>query len=207
MKISKEKIHQFFTIDAGLMKKYLRSLLPYVLISVLFFIIGIVSGYYFIKIFPSESEKLLSFFKQTYEPILRTSWIYQILFIFFKNVFTSFLVIISGVLFGIVPLASLISNGEILGMLFTSNIQEYGLLHLLSGILPHGIIEIPCFLLTSAIGLKIGRALFKKIFKKEGNLKEELNSGLNFFLKVIIILLFLAAILEVLVSSELLRVY
>jgi len=203
----KTKIYQFFTIDPGFMKKYLRSLLPYILISGLFFLAGIIAGYYFVKLFPSDSEKLLSFFKQTYEPILGMSKISQILFIFLKNGFTSLLMIISGILFGIIPLASLISNGEMLGMIFGSNIQEYSIFYLLSGILPHGIIEIPCFLLTSAIGLKIGRVFYKKIFKKGGNLKEEFNLGLTFFLKIIIIFLFLAAVLEVLVSSELLRIY
>lgn len=203
----KTKIYQFFTIDPGFMKKYLRSLLPYILISGLFFLVGIIAGYYFVKLFPSDSEKLLSFFKQTYEPILGMSKISQILFIFLKNGFTSLLIIISGILFGIIPLASLISNGEMLGMIFGSNIQEYSIFYLLSGILPHGIIEIPCFLLTSAIGLKIGRVFYKKIFKKGGNLKEEFNLGLTFFLKIIIIFLFLAAVLEVLVSSELLRIY
>jgi len=188
-------------------KSYFYSLLPYILISGIIFSLGIIIGYCLIEIFPSESEKLISLFKQTYEPILKMPKFSQILFIFLKNGITSFSIIITGIFFGIIPIVSLISNGEVLGILFGFNLSKYNLFYLLLGILPHGIIEIPCFLITSAIGLKIGRNFIKKIFGKEGNLKEELNSGLIFFLKIIILFLFLAAVLEVLVSPELLRIY
>lgn len=205
MKKLKEKLYQIFKANFVFSKNYLRSLLPQILFSTLIFSSGIIAGYYFFSIFPSESEKVISLLKEVYKPILEMPKIAQILFIFLKNGLVSFFIIITGIIFGIFPIVALVSNGEVLGLLLGLTIPKYNIFYILSGILPHGIIEIPCFLISSAIGLKIGKTLTKKIFRKGGSLKDELNLGLVFFLKIILVFLFLAAILEVLVSSELLR--
>jgi len=188
-------------------KDYLRSLLPYILVSALLFLLGIIAGYYFTEAYPSESEEIISLLEKTYKPVLEMNKVSQVLFIFLKNGVTSFFIIILGVIFGFLPIVSLLSNGEILGILANFTLEKYSIFYFLSGILPHGIIEIPCFLITSAIGLKIGKTLIKKILGKGGSLKEELTSGLNVFLRIILVFLFLAAIIEVLISSELLRIY
>lgn len=188
-------------------KDYLRSLLPYILTSTLVFLSGIIVGYYFVEIYPAESEKLISLLRETYRPVLEMNKVSQILFIFLKNGVTSFLIVIFGIFFGFLPIISLISNGEILGILTKFTLEKASISYLLLGILPHGIIEIPCFLITSAIGLRIGKTFIKKILGKGGSLKEEFNLGLNTFLRVILVFLFLAAIIEVLISAELLRIY
>jgi len=188
-------------------KDYFRSLWFYILIAIFIFFMGATSGYYFAEAYPSQSQELLSLLRRTYEPVLEMNRIAQILFIFLKNSFASFLVIILGVIFGILPVISLISNGEILGVLANSVLRESSIFYFFLGILPHGIIEIPCFLISSAIGLRIGKVLIKKILRRGGSLKEEFNSGLSFFLRVLLPLLFLAALIEVLISSELLRIY
>ena len=196
-------IKKFFSPCKG----YLRSLLPYILISASIFLLGIISGYYFAEVYPSESGELLSLLEKTYKPILEMNKVSQVLFVFLKNGVTSFFIIISGVIFGFLPVVSLISNGEILGVLANFTLEKSSIFYFLLGILPHGVIEIPCFLISSAIGLKIGKTLIKKIFGKGGSLKKELNLGLNTFLRIILVFLFLAAIIEVLISSELLRIY
>jgi len=188
-------------------KDYLRSLFPYILISGLIFSIGIISGYYFAENHPSESMDFISLLEETYGPILEMGKFSQILSIFLRNGISSFLVIIAGVIFGIFPALSLVTNGQILGILTNFILQKFSFFYFLSGILPHGIIEIPCFLISCAIGLRIGKTLIERILKKGGDIKQELNMGLNFFLRVILIFLFLASIIEVLISSELLRIY
>ena len=101
-------------------KSYLHSLWPYVLVSALIFVFGIIAGYYVTEIFPSRSQEMISLLKKTYEPILETGTFSQILFVFLKNGIASFLIIITGVIFGIIPVISLIDNGGILGMVSTS---------------------------------------------------------------------------------------
>lgn len=203
----KEKISQIFSVNLVFAKSYLPSLFRHLLTSIFIFVLGIIGGYYFLEIFPSESEKILSILGETYKPILGMPSFAQVLFIFLKNGIISFLMIIFGILFGIFPIIILISNGQILGMLLGWLIPRYNISYILLSILPHGLIEIPCFLISAAIGLKIGKMLIGKIFRKKVNLRAELNLGLSFFLKIILLLLFLAAVIEVVISPELLRIY
>lgn len=203
----KEKINQIFTANLNFVKSYLPSLYRHLLTSILIFIFGIIGGYYFLEIFPGEAEKILSLLEETYKPILEMPFFAQILFIFLKNGLVSFLMIIFGIFFGIFPIIVLVSNGQILGLVLGWLLPRYDVSYVLLGLLPHGVIEIPCFLISAAIGLRIGKTLIRKIFRKKVSLREELNSGLSFFLRIILLFLFIAAVVEILVSSELLRIY
>ena len=188
-------------------REYLRSLFPYIILAAIIFIVGIVAGYYVNKFFPEKAQELISLLEETYSPILEANRISQILFIFLKNGIASFFVIITGVVFGIIPVIGLVENGEVLGV-FTGYFLESGnSLQLLAGILPHGIIEIPFFLISSAMGLKIGRTAFNRLIKKEGDVKNEIALALNTFLKLVLVFLFIAAVVEVLVTPELFKFF
>jgi stage II sporulation protein M len=177
------------------------------LVSAVILLFGIAAGYYLAEVYPSQSQELITALEETYAPMLKMNRASQILFIFLKNSLTAFSTIVFGAIFGILPIISLFSNGEILGILAGFTLEKFNLSYFLAGILPHGIIEISCFLISSAIGLRIGKTLIKKIVGKGGSIKEEINLGLGVFLRVILIFLFLAAIIEVLVSSELMGIY
>ena len=186
---------------------YLKSLVPYIIIAFILFIVGAFAGYYFANLYPSRAQDLVSLLEKIYSPILKESKFSQVLFVFLKNGFTSFLAIVLGVLFGIFPFVVLINNGEILGMLANIVFRNHSTFYFFVGILPHGIIEIPCFLVSSAIGLKIGRTVIKKVLrKKEVSVVRELNYGLRFFL-VLLVFFFIAAVIETLITPGLLRIY
>ncbi len=185
---------------------YLKSLVPYIIIAFILFIVGAFAGYYFANLYPSRAQDLVSLLEKIYSPILKESKFSQVLFVFLKNGFTSFLAIVLGVLFGIFPFVVLINNGEILGMLANIVFRNHSTFYFFVGILPHGIIEIPCFLVSSAIGLKIGRTVIKKVLRKEVSVVRELNYGLRFFL-VLLAFFFIAAVIETLITPGLLRIY
>jgi len=188
-------------------RNYLRSLFPYFLFTILIFLVGILLGFYFAEEFPLESQKFISLLKETYEPILEMNKVSQILFIFLQNSFVSFLAIITGFIFGIFPFLVLLFNGEAIGVVASFILRDFNISYFLLGILPHGIIEIPCILISCAMGLKIWIILVRKIFKRdERSLKDEISLASEIFLKVILVLLLMAAIIEVLVIPELLRI-
>jgi len=54
--------------------------------------------------------------------------------------------------------------------------------------------EIPAFLLSTAIGLKLGREVLKR--KEERHLKDELRKALRAYLILILLLLLIAALIE-----------
>jgi len=123
---------------------------------------------------------------------LYPAWIIFLAFftvLFLNNSFTCFLDIILGPLIGIFPMFSVFINGGLLGWFA----QEEGPVIFLA-IVPHGIFELPAFLLSAAIGLRLGREVLKS--KGERHLKKELRKGLRVFLILILPLLFIAALIE-----------
>jgi stage II sporulation protein M len=123
--------------------------------------------------------------------------------LFLHNLRASLQVIVLGILLGLLPLLSAIANGAILGAVGFSLAQEgiTPLPYLLAGILPHGVLELPAFLLSVAFGLKLG---YHVVFPLPG-LKRSQSLGKIFreigaALPMIFALLAVAALLEVFVT-------
>ena len=76
--------------------------------------------------------------------------------IFENNVIKCFAVTIGGLLVGLAPLAFTVANGIVVGIAVGYTIGKSGLLFVLVGMLPHGVIEMPMVFLSAAIGLKLG---------------------------------------------------
>jgi uncharacterized membrane protein SpoIIM required for sporulation len=87
------------------------------------------------------------------------------------------------------PIFSAFLNGGLIGWFA----HEEGLMVFLL-IAPHGVVEIPAFLLSVAIGLKQVREFFKE--EGERNLEKELGDGLRVYLILILPLLLIAALIE-----------
>jgi len=175
--------------------EYLYSIRFYILFVSVLFIGSIVLGYmgFMSETFSEpleaiqELSKDIKDFTQLYPP-----WIIFLAFfavLFLNNSFTCFLNIILGPLIGIFPMFSAFINGGLLGWFA----QEEGPIIFLA-IVPHGIFELPAFLLSTAIGLRLGREVLKR--KGERHLKKELRNGLRMYLILILPLLFIAALIE-----------
>ena len=61
-------------------------------------------------------------------------------------------------------------------------------------IVPHGVFELPAYFLSVAIGLKLAREVLKP--KLERQLRLQLGDGLRVYLRLILPLLIIAAIIE-----------
>jgi len=180
--------------------KYLYSLKQFIIISSCLFVFSVIYGYFSAKISPEDAKTALLEFEKMFEPIIESGLLMQFVFIFFNNIFALFLSIISGVFFGIFPLLSVFSNGAIIGIFAFLWSQEFAMTEFLMGIIPHGIIEIPLLIIGSAIGLKIGKIAIDKVFKKKGEIKPEIKKGLDFFIKIMILLALIAAAIEVFIT-------
>ncbi len=177
------------------LREYLYSLRFYFLFVSIIFIGAIVIGYNGVlsDVFsaPLEWIEELSEGIKDFTDIYPAWLIFMVFFvvIFLNNAFTCFLDIILGPLLGVFPLFSVILNGGLIGWFA----QEEGLIVFLA-IVPHGMFEIPAFLLSAAIGLKLGREVLKR--KEERHLKDELRKGLRTYLILVLLLLFIAALIE-----------
>ena len=106
----------------------------------------------------------------------------------------------------LVPVVALALNGWIVGMVSTIVLQEESLSFLLAGLLPHGIFEVPAFIMGEAVALSFGTAVIIALFKKEkrSQLVPNLRQNLR-YLGIALALLVPAAIIETYITPILLR--
>jgi len=176
--------------------EYLYSIRFYILFVSVLFIGSIVIGYVGFpnELFSNQMDELQQLIEEIRNitqpyPIWAT-FLFYFAVIFANNAFKCFLNIILGPLIGFFPLFSTFINGGLIGLV----IQEWGLIVFLGILLLYGIFELPAFLLSTAIGLRLGREVLKR--KGERHLKKELRNGLRMYLILILPLLFIAALIE-----------
>jgi len=138
-------------------------------------------------------QKISEFIDQTSQKIQGMNLQQIIGFIISNNAQVSFFGIILGIFFGVIPIILTLSNGYILGFVFSVSVHNAGFL-VLWRILPHGIFELPAVFISLGIGLRFGSLIFSK--KGTGKLKEFSLNSIKVFLLVVIPLLIVAGIIE-----------
>ena len=182
----------------------------WILIASFFFIFGTVSGLVLTLVNPTNATSIIAediTGLEQFTDLMGTLPQWSILiFIFIKNVSAVLISIALSPFLCIVPFIALILNGWVLGWVSTLVIQEKSISYLLAGVLPHGIIEIPAFIMGEAVAFSVGTAIMLAIFKKDRrrqllpNLKQNLR-----YLAIAIGLLLPAAIIETYVVPLLLH--
>jgi stage II sporulation protein M len=117
-------------------------------------------------------------------------------FIIFNNVTKSFFWMVLGVLGGLPPLFFAVLNGFFIGHFSYNVALDYSLGFIAAALIPHGVIEIPTILLSSAAGMGLGYAFINRL-RGQGSLRAEFGRALLLYITKIIPLLILAAVLEV----------
>ncbi|MEM2226670.1 MAG: stage II sporulation protein M [Candidatus Bathyarchaeia archaeon] len=142
---------------------------------------------------------IIEVFRRAFGDLKEFDPIQLMLFIFFNNSVKSFMVILLGPALGIVPLFFTVMNGGILGLAMGRVIGSRGIAFALAAVLPHGILEVPAIIASSAIGFRLAWEALKKIFSG-GNVIRELKRGLRFFFLRIVPLLLIAAFIEAFIT-------
>lgn len=186
---------------------YIRPIKDLLIVCFLIFLFSVLGGYFSAQNSPQQAEEVLERLREMYEPIGEIGPFGQFVYVILNNSLVIFFSILLGLFFGIIPLFSLFSNGAILGILMYLFQKDYSLGFFLAGIIPHGILEIPVLILGCAMGVKLGREVIKKLFQKKGNVIKELSSTLEFFWKIIIPLLILAAAIEIFITDKIMEIY
>jgi len=194
------------------LKEILMNLRPYGKAVLILFVLSILIGATAFVIYPDLLIKILEVFQDKFgaDPVLNFA---LVLDIFKQNLIASLIGLFGGLLLGLGSILFVLFNGFIIGYVITAVLvaggQEgiiQGIKFLILGLAPHGIVEIPTFLVVSALGLRLGLFYLKK--QNQGLRLQVFLKDLKLSLMAIpaiAILLFLAALLEVFVTGSLLK--
>lgn len=149
----------------------------------------------------------MSSFSSEVSPLKELSPLSLMLGIFANNALKCLLVVLLGLAFGIVPAFFMLANGLILGIVIGVTMSRTGLLYVLAGTLPHGIIELPMVFISAAIGLKLGVLALKALFGKKEGLFDKVKEALLIYFVWIFPLLLLSAFVETFVTSTILYLF
>lgn len=86
--------------------------------------------------------------------------------IFLNNLRASFIMIVSGFIFGLFPIFSMLLNGFMLGYVMYDSAAQFDLNPLvlfIQQILPHGILEFPAVIIAAGFGIKFGWLVIRGI--------------------------------------------
>ena len=178
-----------------------KTIQKYFLISVGVFIVGLLFGVWKAFINAAQAEETIATLSESFSFLKDLPIGMLALLIFANNVLKTFIVLVGGIIFGIIPLVFLFSNGYILGVVGTHVVQKESLSRIVFGLLPHGVIELFAFFLATSYGLWLGSRFLQKIQHREP-LRPHVKDALIVFLRVIVPLLFVAALIETFVTPH-----
>jgi stage II sporulation protein M len=178
--------------------EYFYSSRKYILAVVAVFSVSFAVGILISALYPGASEKLLELLKETYGGITALDPFERMLEIFKNNVRNSFMALLLGLGFGIIPFAFAAINGAVLGILVEFFYRKQGAFFVVAALLPHGIIELPMVLISVGIGFRLGHAAYLSTRRQKTmhELLNEIKQGVIFYYKIVVPLLLLAAIVE-----------
>jgi len=146
----------------------------------------------------------LAFVRRAFSGLLQLSPIALVLVIFLNNALKSLVALLLGVLFGIAPAIFVTVNGFLIGVLSEQLSREKGVGFTFAALAPHGLLELPAVLISSAIGMNLGYELIRSL-RGRGSVGREIRTGLAFFVRWLLPLFLIAAAVEVFVTPLLLR--
>ncbi len=161
------------------------------IISAIVFVVSSVLGYFYATSNPGIAMEIFSEMGEDLSFIKDLNSFELFALIFANNSFSMFFALITGVAFGVIPFLFMVINGGILGIVVSLFIDTAGVKGIFLLLAPHGIIELPAAMMASGLGIFLGYN-----FIKQKEMKPLVKKVLIFFVKVIIPLVFIAALIE-----------
>jgi stage II sporulation protein M len=171
-----------------------RNITRYVVSLTVLFIAASLTG--FLAPIPGKID-LLGTLMDSFEPFLTLPPWKMFFVILLNNSAKSFVVLLSGILFGLVPLIAVATNGYILGVAYLFASVEVGYVQAAKEVLPHGVLEIPAIILSAGYGLWLGVTFAKRIrWRNLVGFGDQVIYGIRMFFKIAFPLFILAALIE-----------
>ena len=190
---NKKKKENFFLKEQYLKSwNYLKESKNFIFLAIGIFFAFAFLGF-FVKLPEEFSNMILDYLKEIILKTENLSSLGLIKFIFLNNLQSSFVGMVFGFVFGIVPILALIANGFVVGFVSAMAVKSAGFGTLLY-LLPHGIFELPAIFISLGLGIKFGTFIFRKNQLKK--FRNFLWESLRVFIFVVLPLLIVAGIIE-----------
>lgn len=183
---------------------YLKSIRPYILLSVYLFCATAALGFLASVRNPDLAATYVGDVADKLQWILDLSPPKMMLAIFLNNLFTSMMALLLGVGFGVVPFIVVVMNGLVVGLVIHQAMLAGGAAFVIVALLPHGIIELPTVLVCIGVGFRLGHLMIRTLLGKGGDLEGELKAAIR-LLRWVVILLFAAAVIETFITPVLVQ--
>src|SRR4030042_1884025 len=187
----KKREEGFFRKHYSLSWKYIKESSVYILLMICLLLFGAFAALLYQP--PLLVEAIKAFMESILNDTSNFNVFEMMVYILNNNLKNSFFAMIFGVIFGIMPIFTALSNGYVLGFVAEKSVLVAGPSVLLR-LLPHGIFEFPAIILALATGIRLGLFWFSDNKKKE--FVKRVEGSLRVFLFVILPLLIIAAIIE-----------
>ena len=187
-------------VNESFTARYLSVLLPYTILSAIVFAIGVAAGMTALVWLPRAAASVEGSVAEFVQLVHGLGPLGLFAFIVINNVVKAAVMMCLGIVFGLIPILFLVSNGIMLAVAAAIIAEQAGALVAVAGLLPHGIIEIPAVLLAAAAGLRLGAVALERLKRPGIELKTELVKAWRFFVALVLPALVLAAVIETVVS-------
>ncbi len=171
-----------------------------VLVTSLLFISMVTLGWVGSAQNPSMGEDLIKMFEKEFAGQMNDTNSLDMCFkIFLNNLQACILLFLGGASFGVLTLLILSLNGIVIGAIMEIVSKDHTALFVAAAILPHGIFEIPAFILSGAIGVLLARSLITE-FHGSGDTAVDARRFGWLFIRYILPLVSLAAVVEAFIT-------
>ena len=171
----------------------------YSLLSTVLFVIFLAMG---LSISPELAGDPLDELKQLLEPLASLGPFALLFIIFFNNAIKALLAIVLGIILGLPPIIFVCMNGYTIGVVVSALGSDAGYGTVVASLLPHGIVEIPILILSTSLGIAVGIESLKYLIRQKSMVRAQLCHGLKVYLKWILAALFVAAIIEIFITPQ-----
>ncbi len=178
------------------------EILVYFFILTLLFFASIYLGYFTAENFPGMAKGFVEKFSSEFGFIKKLPPFGILAIIFLNNTVKSFVAMLLGLLFGIIPVLFVFINGYLIGVVVYVVGGRIGMDRVLMLLIPHGVLEIPAVLLACSYGVWLGKMVLKKMAGKDVSLGECIDMAVRAYIKTVVPLLLVAAFVETFITPH-----
>ncbi len=177
----------------------------FAVLTVVVFAVSLAAGVAVTIADPASGQQMLTLLKEAIfgEVIDKAPWELAVT-LFVNNLQACTFMFLGGASFGVLTAFIIMTNGVVIGSVMELVREQQGGLFVAAALLPHGIFEIPAFIISGTLGFLLARTLYLEWKGTEDAAARALKMGKTFLLYVIP-LVAVAAVTEAFITPEIIN--